>query len=105
MESKKQIELLDLIRTRLINRKNSQLGICYILVYIGSEKLVSSKDSRFITNLLKENKPTSDNEYKEFFESEFWFDNDGYWWKPINEAPETRQIRIDYLTKLIGNIK
>ncbi len=100
------IDVLEKIKAELIlNREGViHLGICKIAFDLRMLKIISQFQNDFIYDYLMVNKPTKRNKYKEFTQNEYWVDK-GYWWKPIYTSPETRQIRIDYLTKLIANVK
>ena len=99
-------ELFELLKQYLIKGDaNFQYGLCKEL-----ERL-SMYDASFtyyeyicIEQYLNKCKPTTTNEYKEFIDNEYWIDTE-YWWKTIDQAPETKQIRIDFLTKLINELK
>ena len=97
------IEILELVKEGLNTKK---FGICHVLVVLCSEKKISTKESREIEHILSENKPNPYNEYKEFTQNPYWgITKNGYWWSPIIDASATRQIRIDYIAKLIENLK
>ncbi len=99
------IERLLLVKDYIINDRCFS-GICDAVDNVGI--LNRHKWNKFETldlkDYIKKNKPSFTNEYKEFTYNKFWCDN-RYWWDRICDAPETKQIRIDYLTKLIDNIK
>ena len=84
--------------------------ICDMIRRFKDALLISYTEYLEFRTILAENKPTPDNEYKEFTQNEYWMNKDlpieqSFWWKPIFEAPETRQIRINYLKALINNLK
>ncbi len=106
MENTRLKELFTLILNRLMDEKRTyMLGICDVITEIGYNNILNgdNNEDTILKLYLKENKPSPDNEYKEFTKNKYWLDG-LYWWDVIYEAPETRQIRIEYLTKLINNI-
>ncbi len=105
MESKRLIEILELTKEKLINKKRFQYGICAELgELLYDDKIISNDEKNYVKDFLYSNKPTFENDYKEFRESNYWLGS-VYWWNSITFRPQTRQIRIDYLTKLIANVK
>ncbi len=105
METNRLIEILELTKENLITKQSyREYGICGEFSELLKNKLITSDEKDDVIHFLYLNKPTYKNDYKEFRESEYWF-GVLYWWKPIYKEPATRQIRIDYLTKLIANIK
>ncbi len=103
----RQIEILkDIIY--LLETVHNINGICLAIHLLkNSEKMTFTeylKTNRFITD----NKPSYDNKYAEFMNTPHWAKKgsiSAYWWRPTSEEPETKQIRIDYLNKLIDNLK
>ncbi len=105
METPKLKEILELVKDTIVHGEAyNQTGMCGILRSLVSCEAILIKERYEVLAYLRENKPTEDNEYKEFRMSPFWID-EGYWWYEIFLFKETRQIRIDYLTALINNIK
>ena len=109
MESERIIEILEAVKELLKDEKYKS-GICGVLNIVNFIKVdirMSFEELREVEIFLRKNKPTRTNIYKEFIPTDSYFNyhNFGYWWLPIFTAPETRQIRIDYLTALISNIK
>ncbi len=85
-------------------------SICDTFHYLLSTNAISFEEYRKINVFINDNKPSFTNEFKEFTKNRYWNCNPlvlqiSYWWKTIYEAPETQQIRIDYLRKLINNLK
>lgn len=112
MEKDRLIELLTAIKMELSldNTNYTRTGICQALRRIQLPYNCTHEESCFITRFLKLNKPAPDNDYKEFMILPYWGleyrqGNSDFWWNEIYLYPETKQIRIDYLTKLISNIK
>ncbi len=105
MKSTRLKYLFELILQHLIvGNKEEQMGICIIIRTLWVESICTYEEKVFIINYLFVNRPTKENEYKEFTENKHWTDN-SFWWRPIHDIFSTKQIRIDYLTKLIANIK
>ncbi len=85
-------------------------GICEILGVMYGKEIITYTEKGILLKYLEANKPTKRNAYKEFTQNEYWLNNDSpmtscFWWTRISETPKAKQIRIDYLTKLIDNIK
>ena len=86
-------------------------SICDSLLTLWIRHQITKFEHDCIKELLVINKPTHLNEYKEFTENPYWRGhkinsiNDGFWWKMTTLYPETKQIRMDYLTALINNLK
>ncbi len=106
MKAEQLISHFNLVKESLINGNvKDQYGICKAI----NEVYYKNSDVTFVNTLtvekyLFDNKPTPDNQYAEFTKNEYWLGG-VYWWKCIDDFPQTKQIRIDYLTKLISNIK
>lgn len=101
MENKRQVEILELTIKELPNKAS----ICEALQYLHFDDRITTEEAFFISNLLEKHKPTPDNEYKEFTENLYWLNSSnpisqGLWWKIYKV-----QIRIEYLKKLVENIK
>ncbi len=105
METNRLIKLLELLKKDLINgNPYDQTGMCSAIVFMYKKNLLSYAESEELEIYIHKNKPTSVNQYAEFTNSQYWVDF-FYWWKPIDEEPNAKQIRLDYLTKLISNVK
>ncbi len=106
MGDDRKIELLETVKKILISNSssNSQRGICRVIQSLYYTEMCSELERDSLLIYVSLNKPTINNQYKEFMENEFWI-NQTYWWQTIYEEPKTREIRIDYLTALISNIK
>ena len=106
METKRLIQLLELVKLNLINGdENSQSGICKEIDNIYTKYHdITFEERNYIKSYLKDNRPTPINQYKQFYQQIVWLDNN-YWWRPINREPATKQIRINFLTELINNLK
>ncbi len=107
MDIQRKIQLFQLVKENLINgNPKNQYGICQAINNVAYSKEVTINDDEyfFLKFHLDVNKPTRQNEYAEFMHPKYWLDG-AYWWDTIDDYPETKQIRIDYLTKLISNIK
>ncbi len=115
MENYRLKEILELTKANLIkNTWYSQYGICKELrevffpvidIFAIEQNSNDIRDYKFVIHYLEENKPTPNNQYAEFTNNIYWTVNSRYWWKTIDNFPETKEIRIDYLTALINNIK
>ncbi len=104
MEAPKLKELVELVKHTMIGESYNQTGMCCIINKLYEQNLITYSEKKIIKEFLDKNKPTPENEYKEFRQSKYWID-EGYWWYEIYVFNDTKQIRIDYLTKLISNIK
>ena len=113
MKTYKLIELFELAKQRLINgNPEIQSGICQIICDMWIENDCTLLEKEMLTHYLRANKPCVNNEfsfythniYIEFTKNDYWTDSH-YWWIPIHKNIKTKQIRIDYLTELIKNIK
>ena len=106
MEKTRLIYILTFIRNELRDdiSQYHDAGICAVVNYLKTNNFITYREGYLVVDYLYDNKPTNKNEYAEFMDNEFWYDK-LCWWKMIYHAPETRQIRIDYLNKLIENSK
>lgn len=105
MEKQRIIDIFESIKNSIItDTRYYNTGICFGLAVLLSTKEISETEYHFLMDYLKENKPTPNNRYKKFTQNVFWL-NTGYWWVNMGKTPQTRQIRVDYLTALISNIK
>ena len=107
MNPQRKKEILELIKTKLINIKKSSIRDCLTLILLNNR--IDREEYYIIRDLLEKNKPTPDNEYQHFTKNPYWQhphpiqQNIAYWWYPL--FPDTSQIRIEYLTELIKNIE
>ncbi len=98
-------ELFELVKQDITDTENRfQTGICKSINKLQIQNKMSYIEEAHLKGYLKQNKPTKDNQYAEFTKNKYWL-NDSYWWYVIEDVPQTKQIRIDFLTKLIANIK
>lgn len=106
MKKKRLIYILEFVRNELINDETNhhEDGICAVIYYLRVNKFISIEEANELTSFLYDRKPTNKNQYAEFMDNKYWCNN-LCWWTRIMNAPETRQIRIDYLNKLIENTK
>lgn len=106
MENVRRKEILEEVVFLLGNEKMFRKGICDVLTYLYEVDKLTFWEWSFLKNFLKNKKPKDNprTKYREFTKNKYWLGT-LYWWNPMYEAPETRQIRIDYLTKVINNIK
>ncbi len=106
METKRLIEILKLVRNELIFDTTTfhELGICNVFSYLKQNNFVSFSEANYVIDYIYKNKPNNQNDYAEFMNNQYWCDK-MYWWNRMYINPETRQIRIDYLAKLIDNVK
>ena len=81
-------------------------GICDVVKDLSDLGEINIEEKNNIISLLKRNKPTNRNKYKEVTDNYFFIkDSNNYWWNPMFEYNETIQIRIDFLKLVIDNIK
>ena len=107
MEKDRQIEILNQVIFYLSNEKLLfTKGICEVITYLSEIGYITELECFIIKQLMKLKKPnkSSRTKYVKFTKNPHWL-NGLYWWSPIYEAPETRQIRIDYLTEVVENLK
>ena len=107
METQRQIEILNLMINH-IKKTTFAISICGALQNLLIMEIIGVDENYFIQKLLIDNKPTTENQYKEFTQNEYWLFSTGaigfsYWWERLPQ--QARQIRIDYLEALITNIK
>ena len=100
-------ELLGKLKGRLENKElHFRHGMCNVINQMAFDGEFKDYIEIYqVEMFLDKNRPTVYNEYKMFTKNGYWLKNSSYWWERMNDAPETRQIRIDYLTALIYNIK
>ncbi len=107
MENTRLVEILEMVKENLIETEAQyQTGICRSIEKLSHDHKIKYLEEILIKKHLYLHKPTKTNEYAKFTENQYWYDyyND-YWWSEIKCANETKQIRIDYLTAVIDNIK
>ena len=95
-------ELLPLVIEQL-KSNFSVTGICSCVNRLVINKVITARERLIIEGHLNANKPSS-KIHTEFTESKHWLGNI-YYWYIIGAEPETRQIRIDFLTKLLNELK
>jgi hypothetical protein len=114
MEINRQLEILEAVKELLSDETKIIHGVCEALNYLYTYSDVTQAELVFVGDLIASHKPTIDNELKTLTENEFWLGNFsknlshpyfGYWWYPMFRSPETRQIRIDYISKVIEKLK
>lgn len=101
MDKKRQIAILNTVVVEL--RKPIYHGICAVIHTLFERDKINKKEYLEIFQYLDDNKPTPDNEYKEFTENPYWLGG-VYWWKNMLFYEETRRIRMRYLNTLIHNL-
>lgn len=104
MNIDRQIEILEHINSLIKIDDFFRRGICDILYHLSLADVINEFEYYFMLKLLNKHKPTPENDYKEFTENPYWSESNNYWWDTMHN-PETRQIRKDYLTKLVTNLK
>lgn len=83
-----------------------QTGICKEIKKLFANNVITIEEETYLIYYLLDNRPSENNDYKEFMVYPYWENsNNPYWWSRIGSYPKTKQIRIDYLNKLIANIK
>ncbi len=108
MKKERLKEILILIKNFIAIREYSYnyTGICKIITTLHGLEKISYEELYYIKNYISNNRPTPNNEYKEFTKNQYWINTEtGYWWEKMYMDCETVQIRIDYLTALINNVK
>ena len=106
MKTCKLVWMLEVVKEKLITDTSSRFiegGICRVILTLRVDGEITPEEHNFMLDFLRENKPSKNNDYSEFTDSLYW-SNDYIWWDAISDISETRQIRIDYLTKLTNNI-
>lgn len=112
MKLKRKIEIFEEIKV-LLEDNSFTHGICDVIMFLAKNDVISIDEAIKVRELMEVHKPTPDNQYKEFTDSDFWLGDInhhyhpllGFWWKQLRTNPETRKIRIDYVAKLIDNLK
>ncbi len=110
MESQRLKQLFELVKQNLINGYTPiQSGICREIKNLYSDFVISIEEKDYLSGYIIANKPTQDNRYAKFMDNPYWLvqvnnNADNYWWEIIYDE-KTKQIRVDYLTELINNIK
>ena len=102
-----KIKILERVKESFINDADlqyTQFGICAVISNLYNKNFISSTQKFAILKFLEQNRPTATNQFQEFLILKYWLD-ESYWWLPIWQDPETRQVRINYLTKLIESLK
>ncbi len=105
---KERLILIIQLMIKELKTTYTQTGICRTFYTLMSNKDITYDEIYIVKMFININKPTKRNKYKEFTKNPYWtnfVDSYSYWWTEIHIAPETKQIRIDYLTALINNIK
>lgn len=77
-------------------------GICAVLQYLDNNKTISRKTFKITNNFIRANKPNNV-QHQEFTKNIYWIGG-MFWWYPIRSKNETRQIRIEFITKLINSL-
>ena len=107
MDNKRKIELFELVLNELKNDKvsNYDTGMCQVITYLYYNSKITVYEQYPLKEFLKDNKPIAkpNTLYFEFTQNKYWI-NSRYWWTEIHIAPETKQIRIEFLEALIYNL-
>lgn len=90
-------DLLIITRDRLTM---ADYGICGCIYMLWFNNVISLSEHTILLKYITENKP-SNTLHTEFTKSKFWI-GDAWWWPEIRNNPKTRQIRIDFINKLIN---
>lgn len=93
---KKDPNLKTLIKLRDAVQKANCGGICMQIASLRIDGEIDNKQAEWLEDYLTANSPTY-NRHTEFH----YVTGNGYWWPPIRENGENRQVRIDFLNKLI----
>ncbi len=103
MTNQRKIQLLELVKQYLTDY--AYYGICETFAILESRNPVNctSEELNSLQHFIYDNKPSKDNQYAYFMDYETWLGK-RFWWERITDAPQTRKIRIDFITKLIENI-
>ncbi len=105
METNRIKELLEQLKQKLIiGNPYYQSGICNVISGMYQIHIITFEERNFLRDYVMENKPSIFNQYKEFMNNKYWT-GEMHWWGKIFVYPETKQIRIDFITALIDNIK
>lgn len=93
-------ELLTIIIDSLTNDTctGNRTGICAELRVLQIISKITVDEADKLNTFIYFNKPDV-NQHNEFTRNECWIGED-YWWKSMKVSSESRQIRIDFLTKL-----
>lgn len=75
-------------------------GICGEISNLESDGILTRSELLLLGAFIRINRPNACN-HSEFINSEYWKGN-YYWWDTMRYEPQTRQIRIDFLNKLIN---
>lgn len=110
MTTERKIEILELVIKQLELNLLSIRGICDALDKLHYDNKISSQEFILMVSFIDGNRPSSDNQFKEFTKSPYWRKGGypmtiSYWWINIKDEPRTLQIRIDFLNKLIDTLK
>ncbi len=110
METERLKELFLKVKNYIANKTFYGKGICKTIRELYNDDLIDDFEYDYLISYLQKNYPTKDNDYKEFMDSPYWNSHssaDGiyFWWQVNRYDNQTNQIRINYLTKLIDNIK
>lgn len=106
METERLIELLNLLKTEFTNRVSSdQTGLCKEISLLYRNGKITLREKQILKIYLENNKPTPDNQYSDFTYQRYWIDS-SYWWYAITVGvPILKKVRIEYLERLIANVK
>ena len=112
MDLERQIEIFKEVKT-LLEDYSFKNGICEVMQFLQHNDVITIKELLKIRSIMESHKPTIINDYKEFTDSDLWIGDInnryhplfGFWWKQISVNAETRKIRIDFIAKLITNLK
>lgn len=98
MRTKKELYqiVLDNYKKRIKDRPFS--FICVMIIHCGDDAIISRKESDYLLNDFKLNKP-SKTQYSEFMDK-FWVGEGGTWWNIDKGSSDTR---VKFLEKLIEN--
>ncbi len=106
MKNSRKIEILQMMIARIDSFYH---GICGVLYSLMKEE-ITEDEYKAMVELLLDNIPTEENKFSIFTQSAYWGTEDyrfstGYWWVKMGDFPISRQIRKDYLNRLIDTLK
>lgn len=80
-------------------------GLCGEIDNLFENKIINRKEHLKLCSHFKNNKPTSRNRYKGFYNRNGFSDAASWWWPLMKLDNQFRKVRIEFIKEVIKNLK
>lgn len=78
-------------------------GLCGEISDMYAFEDITKEECDVVKRFIEINKPSAQ-KHGEFTKKSMHWINEHFWWETMQDMPETRQVRIDFLTKLLNEL-